>query len=197
MPFYVGDYIADTMHLSKAEHGAYLLLIFAYWKNHGPLADDDKILAAITKSTIKEWRKLRLVVAKFFIIGDHFWRHKRIDIELDRAGLSQTRSEAGKKGAAARWQTNGKPDGKPDGKRMARARGKTPQPQPQYPPLLSPTGTFSPPKRCGKKIGPLTTQMEGFALAADNDTRNRGTDRSAAKPLLDRGGTAGGTACDC
>jgi uncharacterized protein YdaU (DUF1376 family) len=129
MPLYIGDYLADTQHLSGSEHGAYLLLIMAYWRNGGPLPDDDRAFARITRFPARTWRKIRPVLEPLFILEDpnlllsqdqllllsqgtvcgalvrpKIWRHKRIDAELENA---EKRANARQKGglitAAKRW----------------------------------------------------------------------------------------------
>jgi uncharacterized protein YdaU (DUF1376 family) len=78
MPLYIPDFLADTMHLSAAETGAYLCLIMDYWMHDG-LPDDDQKLASIARLPIKSWRQMRPTIEAFFREG---WRHKRIDAEL-------------------------------------------------------------------------------------------------------------------
>lgn len=112
MPLYVGDYLSDTMHLTRSEHGAYMLLIMAYWKRGGPLPDDSASLAAITKSSLDEWegtlstgveRALNARCRPFFSVHDGFWHHKRIDEELERATLKiEQKRRAGRASANAR-----------------------------------------------------------------------------------------------
>lgn len=105
MPFWIGDYLADTMTLTRDQHGGYFLLLLAYWRNHGPLPDDDEELAAIVKASPDEWVKLRPKLAKFFTVADGRWTHGRADKELSEA--SERREAATKKaqaGARAKWE---------------------------------------------------------------------------------------------
>jgi len=99
MPFYVADYLADTGHLTTAEHGAYLLLIMHYWSNAG-LPDDDKKLARIVRMSPSEWAKARDTLSEFFQAG---WKHKRIDAEFTRAAEKSQKAAAS---ASKRWDAN-------------------------------------------------------------------------------------------
>jgi len=95
MPFYVGDYLGDTGHLSTVQHGAYCLLLFSYWRR-GDLPDDDQQLANICKLPIDEWRAHRPTLQAFFFDG---WKHKRVDAELRRhTDIRIKRIAAGAKG---------------------------------------------------------------------------------------------------
>ena len=85
MPLWIGAYLADTQHLTRDEHGGYLLLLMAYWRARTALPDDDKRLAAIAKATSAEWRRLRPTLAEFFTTADGVWWHKRVEAEIDNA----------------------------------------------------------------------------------------------------------------
>lgn len=101
MPMYWADYVADTRHLSRDEHGGYMLLIAHYWHT-GSLPDDDDRLARITLCQSQcEWQRLKLVLQPFF---DDGWRHKRIDAELSKSAEAyKKRQLASEKGHAARY----------------------------------------------------------------------------------------------
>ena len=104
MPFNVGDYLKDTARLDTLAHGAYILLILDYWVSGGPLPDDDYQLRNITKISPHNWKKIRFIIEKFFIVKDGVWHHKRIDAELAKALINMENARIrGKKGADARW----------------------------------------------------------------------------------------------
>lgn len=111
LPLFIAEYLADTAHLTRDQHGGYLLLLMAYWRRGGPLADDDGRLAQIAKASPAEWRRLRGVLAEFFLVRDGQWHSKRSDAELRRAAEKMAaKSRAGSRGAAKRWQTHSQAD---------------------------------------------------------------------------------------
>jgi uncharacterized protein YdaU (DUF1376 family) len=118
MRFFPGDYLADTTHLSTTEHGAYMLLILAYWQRKG-LPDDDEQLARITRLSPRLWQLMRPTMASLFKPG---WRHPRIDHELAEAEKAyQRRASAGKKGGEAKASRSS----------IATAMPQQPEPEPE------------------------------------------------------------------
>ena len=99
MPLYVADYLADTGHLTAAEHGAYLMLIMHYWM-HGGLPREEAQLRRIARMSAREWAAARETLAGFF--GPD-WRHDRIETEIAKSdSKARSRSESGARGARAK-----------------------------------------------------------------------------------------------
>jgi len=107
MPFWVGDYLADTMHLTTEQHGAYVLMILAYWRHGKPLPNDEKFLKSVTKFSSHQWKKNSHIILSFFDVKDGFIYHGRIEKEIE---ISREKRGKAKKSADIRW-TTGKPNG--------------------------------------------------------------------------------------
>lgn len=105
MPLWIGDYLADTMDLTRDLHGGYVLLLMAYWRNRGPLPDDQERLLSIMKAAPDEWPRLKArLLDEFFMLDACSWHHKRADAELLKAGLNRAAAKAkASRAAAARW----------------------------------------------------------------------------------------------
>jgi uncharacterized protein YdaU (DUF1376 family) len=104
VPIYIADYLADTSRLTTEQHGAYLLLIFDYWRN-GPLPDDDAVLAQVCRLSSDAWSMHSAMLRGFFTkAGDGLLHQKRIDAEITKAQLNRAVSVTrAKKAAEARW----------------------------------------------------------------------------------------------
>jgi len=103
MPIWIGDYLADTRRLTTEQHGAYLLLIFDYWRQ-GPLPNDDAALAQIVGLPEGRWKKHRPTIERFFQLKGGQWHQKRIDREIEQAlGHKAKMVGRAKKAAEARW----------------------------------------------------------------------------------------------
>lgn len=110
MPLYVGDYLADTTHLTTFEHGAYLLILMAMWRGGGTLKNDARLLMKCARVRADKWPAVSRVVLPFFVVEGSEITHKRLAIEmhkyLDRvrkaslAGEHSARSKSLKKRAS-------------------------------------------------------------------------------------------------
>lgn len=104
MQLYVADYLADTMHLTTEEHGAYLLLIFNYWQTGKPIPVAR--LARITRLSNERWTDVERSLGEFFNERDNEWVHDRIERDLEAVRATQEqRIAAGKASAEARKQS--------------------------------------------------------------------------------------------
>lgn len=101
MQLYIADYLADTMHLSTEEHGAYLLLMFNYWQTGRAIPKNR--LAKIARVSSERWGAVEESLKEFFTDNGTEWVHRRIEDDL--AAVRETlakRSSAGKASAQSR-----------------------------------------------------------------------------------------------
>lgn len=124
MPFFIGDYIADTSHLSTEQHGAYVLLLIHAWRNGGYISSDPSELAQVTKLQSK-WKANASVLLRFFQESERtgFLTQKRLMSEYKKAkAISEKRSEFGKLGGRPKLnETKPKAEGLPNAKAEAKA----------------------------------------------------------------------------
>ncbi|WP_241721880.1 DUF1376 domain-containing protein [Raoultella sp. HC6] len=101
MQLYIADYLADTMHLSTEEHGAYLLLMFNYWQTGRSIPKSR--LSKIARLSNDRWSSVEPSLKEFFNDNGTEWVHDRIERDLEMVRSSQRqKSDAGKASARAR-----------------------------------------------------------------------------------------------
>jgi uncharacterized protein YdaU (DUF1376 family) len=100
MPLFWGDFLANTMHLSAQEAGAYLFLIAHAWEHGGEIPGEANRLARIAHMRRDRWKNVWKVLEPFFernSVGAHYngYHHTRVHDELQRLGkISNDRKAA-------------------------------------------------------------------------------------------------------
>lgn len=95
MPFYVGDYLRDTGHLTTVQHGAYFLMIMHCWQ-HEKLPPTDEGRAAVARIPLKQWLAMKATIEAFFQPDGS---HKRVTEEIEKSEKKwMQRSIAGRTG---------------------------------------------------------------------------------------------------
>lgn len=103
MPFYVGDYIRKTQHLTTEQHGAYLLLLFAMFASGGSLPNDDRKLARISRLSNTKWASNRNDLLEFFTLdGDVITHTKVTEVSQNYQKKIQKLAQNGSKGGIAK-----------------------------------------------------------------------------------------------
>ena len=114
MPFWVGDYTKNTMHLNTLQHGAYLLLIFHLWSSNAPsnAPSNQQVIAkallkhcpSICKMSQSEWDEIKDDVLEFFIIDGDYLISKRVSEQLTESNIKNINAiERARKAAEKRW----------------------------------------------------------------------------------------------
>lgn len=106
LPWYTGDYLRDTRHLTPMKHGIYLLLLAHCWDQQGPVPLDEQEAAGIANCrSADEIEALRYILNRYFVRMDDGWYNKRMQEEIERANaVSNKRAGAAK----ARWDARKK-----------------------------------------------------------------------------------------
>jgi uncharacterized protein YdaU (DUF1376 family) len=99
MPLFWGDFLANTMHLSAQEAGAYLFLIAHAWEHDGVIPGEKVRLARIAHIRQDQWNRVWFALEKFFeptsvvplIDG---YTHRRVTDELHRLGKIANKRKA-------------------------------------------------------------------------------------------------------
>jgi len=104
LPMWTDAYLADTTHLRTEEHGAYLLLLFAAWRNADcSLPDDDAILARLAGMSAPKWSAAKPIVMSFWVLDKRKkkWTQKRLKDEREKATVKKSKA---RDSAASRWK---------------------------------------------------------------------------------------------
>jgi len=185
MPVFIGDYLADTMHLSTEQHGAYLLLLFHLWRR-GSLRDEDAVLAQISGLGESAWKQHRPVLAEFFRIHGGLWQHARVEKERARvAATTQSKAKKAKLAASTRWSKTdassiaqamlGDADSDSDSESESDLKTfpRRPEERPQVPPLRS----------CGAPVG-MTSLFDREEVSSELELLSSQEFSASGKELL-------------
>ena len=113
MPFmqlYVGDYLADTLHMTTEQNGAYLLILMAMWTHDAKVPNDDKKLARIARVSPRRWHLIKNDIIALLDVEGNSLTQKRLKREHQKAVSKRAkRMRSGSLGGTAKSLKTNKP----------------------------------------------------------------------------------------
>ena len=131
---FIGDYQRDTGHLSVLEHGAYTLLLDAFYATERPLPENKNTLYRLVRANTKREREaVDFVLSEFWSLEGGKWLNRRALIEIEKAAAQAetnrtiaTNREANRStNRSTNRDTNRSTKGQP-----IHSHSQTPEPQP-------------------------------------------------------------------
>jgi uncharacterized protein YdaU (DUF1376 family) len=102
IPLFGDAYLADTTHLTTEEHGAYLLMMIAAWRQGDcGLPMNDRKLARIAGLSTRKWKAIKATILEFWI--ERNGRIYQARLLKERHYVDQ-KSEQNRKNIGSRWK---------------------------------------------------------------------------------------------
>jgi uncharacterized protein YdaU (DUF1376 family) len=94
LPIFTDAYLADTRHLTAAQHGAYLLLLMSAWRTKDcALPNDDNFLSRCAAMDMRTWKANKDVVMAFWRLDEtQKFRQARLTDERKNADNIRNRN---------------------------------------------------------------------------------------------------------
>lgn len=111
---HIGDYDADTAHLTWLEDMAYTRLMRLYYRREQPIPAEINQACRLVRATSKQEREaVALVLEEFFTLADDGWHNKRCDeeIEASKAKAEANRDNGKRGGRPSKKENHEKPNG--------------------------------------------------------------------------------------
>lgn len=95
---HIGDFIKDTANLNDHQVATYMRMLWGYYSDEQPFADDCEGIAFAYRSDEKT---VSLLLKHYFVLGEDGWRHSRCDKEI---ASYKGKAEKARDSANARWK---------------------------------------------------------------------------------------------
>lgn len=115
---HIGDYDADTAHLSWLEDMAYTRLMRLYYRKEAPIpADIAQACRLVRAQSRDERRAVETVLNEFFVLADDGWHQARCDAEVSayQARVEHNRRVGKKGGRPRKTPVETEPENNPQG----------------------------------------------------------------------------------